>query len=588
RKIIAYGPNGNTPSSKISYEGKYSTIHRYFIEKYFENEIPADILSDDEWYSSDMISLAKYNPWTDAAAFVIEYELTDEANGIGVATIVGMTTTPGIPTLEVGTEDIVIPLYVRVIDPIDQDKSVKYVINKISEGALGNHTEIKTLTLLYYIENVEDAFIKGSTNIEKVVIRDNAYYEVVEDNTLGIIFTKDINNRKLVAYLAKNPQNKYVVPGNVKIIAAGAFSGAKFVTTIVIPKSVEFIGAGAFSLTNKLSNLSVSSPNYTFDSYTLYGGANNSLLHTYLSIGQGASGIYVVPECVTEIYAYAFEGNRHIVEIRIPEYVAEGVVNTVDIIGKNAFASMRSLEQIYFEGYVKANVGKQVNAGDAVTFTAEDGAVIKLNEVRTSYALGENFDPGNLWVSVNTVNGETILQDSAYSFETSFTLEGTTYAYNKYIPNDYTIKFTCTFEQVVYVFTYKVTVEKVIDIFKGMSAIKNVTVYAPVDSDVYHQAYGKTALTYVGYTPKTCLDYSIVKESGTNQSYVTINGYNNKVIDVYGEADYRYNADGSALVLTTRGSIDNLVIPSYINNTRVKIIANKNKVFDVFTFCLLI
>jgi hypothetical protein len=298
RKIIAYGPNGTDPKSLSSYEEKYSTIHRYFIELYFEGDIPEDMLSSDDWYGGAEL-MAKYNPWTDARDFVIECEITDQANGLGVATITGMTTTPGISTLEMGTEDIVIPLYVRQPDPEDDTKTIKYIVKNIAEGALGNHTEINSVTLLYYIEEIEDAFIKGSTNIVEVIIRDNDYYEVEDANT--IVFNKDSANRKLVAYLAKKPQNKYIIPSDVKFIAAGAFSGAKYLTTIVIPRSVIFIGEGAFGLTAKLSNLTVNTPYYSFDNYALYGGENNTLLHTYLSLGQGVPVSTLFPNVWTKL-----------------------------------------------------------------------------------------------------------------------------------------------------------------------------------------------------------------------------------------------------------------------------------------------
>jgi hypothetical protein len=39
----------------------------------------------------------------------------------------------------------------------------------------------------------------------------------------------------------------------------------------------------------------------------------------------------------------------------VPEYVRDGGINTVALVGKNAFASMRALEQIIFEGYIQAN-----------------------------------------------------------------------------------------------------------------------------------------------------------------------------------------------------------------------------------------
>ncbi len=137
------------------------------------------------------------------------------------------------------------------------------------------------------------------------------------------------------------------------------------------------------------------------------------------------------------------------------------------------------------------------------------------------------------------------------------------------MPDTYEVKFTCTYEGASYSDTYDIVVEPVINIFGGMVSTNQVLVYAPADSDVYHQAYGRSGVNYVGYTPKTCLDYSVSASGDT----VTINGYNiNNAITVLGTEDYRHNAEG-ALVLTTRGDIAELILPSYINNAKVMTIA---------------
>ncbi|MBO4534724.1 MAG: leucine-rich repeat protein, partial [Clostridia bacterium] len=74
-------------------------------------------------------------------------------------------------------------------------------------------------------------------------------------------------------------------------------------------------------------------------------------------------------------------------------------------------------------------------------------------------------------------------------------------------------------------------------------------------------------LEFVGYTPKTALDYSVEVDADMVTNYVVVNGYSASVVSVLGELDYR---DG---LWTVRGDLSTLILPAYIYNMPVRVIA---------------
>ncbi|MBO7390049.1 MAG: leucine-rich repeat protein, partial [Clostridia bacterium] len=612
RKILVYGPGGIDRASTID-SMRYSTVQQYFITYYFEND--------------DVTTRVRYIAWTEDEAF--NYTLTRTSDTKGVATIISMTAAASY-NYGYGVKEIVVAPYIK-------KDGVKYDITTIASTAFKNRVEIKTLTLLYSVKVIEEGFIKGAYNIEDIYINDNDNYRVVQNDATyasGIVYTSDMTT--LMAYLPMNAPRKtgasftdFSVPDSVTRIAAGAFAGSKHLTKIRIGANVTAIGEGAFADCEHLNDIFISSANtnYHFDNYTLY-NYDLTLLHTYLATGGGNNGVgnYVVPQGVTEIAAYAFEGNDRLEYIRIPEYLDEDdVVTSATKVGVSAFASMGSLSEIFFENLVeigadaKGFAGSEVTAEDLVnneniipdakmtaikattslyhyTYTEVEEVTAESFEASKSqlyYKVAGQFEPAaetaynasiiyysrtveveEVFVGKNSFKwGEDFVARglniyALYEGNGSHLLEDDEYTidasqYNKYLSGTYPIIVTSTSNPALSA-TFNVTVEPIKDIFGELMSGKTVTVYAPQSSYLNHVAEMQTQVNYVPYTPKECFDLTL-----TEDGYV-VNGFNpNEDPCVLTALDYV----GEELV--AKGDHSTLTIPSYINNTPVIRIADR-------------
>lgn len=134
-------------------------------------------------------------------------------------------------------------------------------------------------------------------------------------------------------------------------INGGAFSGCNSATGIVLPASLQFIGSGAWPTGDKLMYV-VTGFNST--NYIEYGGvlyAQNPAT-SESEVGKGVPSLvcyppalkyaetstYTVREGTKAIASYAFEGNKYVKEVVIP--------NSVQEIGYDAFRSCISLESV--------------------------------------------------------------------------------------------------------------------------------------------------------------------------------------------------------------------------------------------------
>ncbi|MBR5987836.1 MAG: leucine-rich repeat domain-containing protein, partial [Clostridia bacterium] len=505
----------------------------------------------------------------------------------------------------------------------------------------------KTLTLLYSVKTIEEGFLKGAYNVEDIYINDNDNYLVVQNDATyasGIVYTTDMAT--MMAYLPMNAPRMigasytdFSVPQSVTRIAAGAFAGSKHLTKVRLGANVKEIGAGAFADCEWLNDIIISSANvyYRFDSYTLY-SYDMTLLHTYLATGGGNSGvgIFVVPEGVTEIAAYAFEGNDRLEYIRIPEYPdAQGNVTSAKSVGAYAFASMNSLAEIFFENLVEIGEAEKEIAGSEVTEEdrvkneveiAENARVrsikattslyhytyVELTDVTEEtfdasamyyklagqYEPAETFDASVVYYSREVATEEVFVGKNSFRWgedfaavglnvyalyegngshlldEDEYTIDAS--AYNKYLSGTYKIVVTLVGNAAMST-SFDVTVEGVKNIFGEMVNNKIVTVYAPQSSYLNHAAEMQEKVNCVPYTPKECFDLTL-----TENGYV-INGFNqNEDPCVLTALDY---VNG---VLVPKGDHSTLTIPSYINNTLVyKIADNAFKNSDLVSVKLL-
>ena len=148
-----------------------------------------------------------------------------------------------------------------------------------------------------------------------------------------------------------------IIPNSVTSIESSAFSRCSSLTSIIIPNSVTSIVNNPFEGCYSLSSIVVESGNHTYDSRencnaiietksnTLIAGCQNTVIpNSVTSIGNyafdGCSSLtsITIPNSVTSIGNYAFDGCFSLTSVTIP--------NSVTSIGKLAFFNCTSLTSI--------------------------------------------------------------------------------------------------------------------------------------------------------------------------------------------------------------------------------------------------
>ena len=124
------------------------------------------------------------------------------------------------------------------------------------------------------------------------------------------------------------------IPNSVTKIDEIAFYGCISLTSLTIPSSVTHIGERAFNNCRSLTSIFVESGNTVYDSRDNCDAIIRTEDNTLLFGCQGT----VIPETVTAIGAYAFEGNPALKTISIPKSMTS--------IGENAFNNCAGLTDI--------------------------------------------------------------------------------------------------------------------------------------------------------------------------------------------------------------------------------------------------
>ena len=160
------------------------------------------------------------------------------------------------------------------------------------------------------------------------VEEDNSNYTSVE----GVLFNKDMTT------LISCPSSKmgiYTVPDTVTVISDYAFSYSNpYLYSINLPNSIQKIGEYAFALCSAQINIEGEGSKYK----TIDGVLFNEDITTLISCPTSKQDDYTVPDTVTHIDDYAFQGCNKLTKILLPANLTE--------IGKNAFLSATRLSSI--------------------------------------------------------------------------------------------------------------------------------------------------------------------------------------------------------------------------------------------------
>ncbi|MGN1404216.1 MAG: leucine-rich repeat protein [Ruminococcus sp.] len=165
-------------------------------------------------------------------------------------------------------------------------------------------------------------------------------YDVLDNGTIEIMFCDE------AAVEVEIPSEIDGLP--VTSIASSTFLGCSSLTSVTIPDSVTSIGTWAFEGCTSLSSIVIPDSvtyigNFAFD-YTPWLAAKQAenplvIVNGILIDGKTCSGDITIPDGVTKISAYSFQGCTSLISIAIPK--------SMETIGLCAFVGCSSLTSVY-------------------------------------------------------------------------------------------------------------------------------------------------------------------------------------------------------------------------------------------------
>ena len=200
------------------------------------------------------------------------------------------------------------------------------------------------------------------------------------------------------------------IPNSVTSIGNSAFSNCTVLTSVTIPNSVTNIGNNAFRnvLNIIYSGCATGSPwgalslNGYVEGYLVYSDASKT---TLLACSRAATGEIAIPNSVTSIGDYTFDGCTGMTSITIP--------NSITSIGNSAFRDCSGLTSVTIPNSV-TSIGNQAFSGcSSLTYVTIGNSVISIGELAFYSCLG--------LTSVTIPNSVTSIGDDAFAYCSSLT-----------------------------------------------------------------------------------------------------------------------------------------------------------------------
>ena len=210
---------------------------------------------------------------------------------------------------------------------------------------------LKTIQLPKSLSSFFGGAFYDCTNLEAILVHpENESFTSLD----GVVFTKDMTS--LFVYPPAKAGD-YVIPTQVTTIASYAFYACYNLTSVKLPESLTTISQSAFELCKSLQSVSIPSTVNSIDSYAfkscselnsiivdngnaIYDSRDNCNAIIETAANQLLFGCKntIIPNTVTSIANYAFNGCTTLTSITIPSSVSK--------IGESAFAFCKNLKSL--------------------------------------------------------------------------------------------------------------------------------------------------------------------------------------------------------------------------------------------------
>ena len=359
-------------------------------------------------------------------------------------------------------------------------------------SGIGNMKNWKSSSTLYWIKykrliekviiengvtNIGDYAFWNCYNLTSIIISNsvriigmNAFFGCGSLTSINI--PNSVTSIRGDAFSECNRLTNIEIPNSVTSIGGYVFSGCDSLTSVNIPNSVTSIGEYTFRMCKSLTEIKVSDDNINYASINgiLFNKEKTEIIR-YLSNEKDIE--YSIPNSVTSISGYAFEGCSNLTKVNVP--------NSVTSIGQNAFSGVKNIIC-----KTNSNAHKYAEENKVLYFLSDD----VVSNYSTEFQIKQTEE-----IDISEEGDESVI--AKWNFEDkSLTISGTENMKNwEKISNENWQK------------KYKTFIEKVIiengvtnignNIFKDCYNIKSIIISNSVTNIGDYAFYGCSSLTSV-------------------------------------------------------------------------------------------